>query len=38
MIEHWYEYLLAEIDYMKEYKQRLIADCVTGHVNVQKQK
>ena len=24
-----------EIDYMKEYKQRLIADCVTGQVNVQ---
>ena len=27
--------LQAEIDYMKEYKQRLIADCVTGQVNVQ---
>ena len=27
--------LQAEIDNMKEYKQRLIADCVTGHVNVQ---
>ena len=27
--------LLAEIDNMKEYKQRLIADCVTGQVNVQ---
>lgn len=26
--------LLAKIDYLKEYKQRLIADCVTGHVNV----
>ena len=26
--------LQAEIDYMKEYKQRLIADCVTGQVNV----
>lgn len=25
----------AEIEYMKEYKQRLIADCVTGQVNVQ---
>ena len=24
-----------EIDYLKEYKQRLIADCVTGQVNVQ---
>ena len=29
--------LQAEIDYMKEYKQRLIADCVTGQVNVQKE-
>ena len=29
------EELEAEIDYMKEYKQRLIADCVTGQVNVQ---
>ena len=28
--------LQAEIDNMKEYKQRLIADCVTGQVNVQK--
>ena len=27
--------LQAEIDYMKEYKQRLIADCVTGQINVQ---
>jgi restriction endonuclease S subunit len=27
--------LQAEIDYLKEYKQRLIADCVTGQVNVQ---
>jgi hypothetical protein len=27
--------LQAEIDNMKEYKQRLIADCVTGQVNVQ---
>ncbi len=27
--------LQAEIDYMKEYKQRLIADCVTGQMNVQ---
>ena len=26
--------LQEEIDYMKEYKQRLIADCVTGQVNV----
>ena len=26
--------LQAEIDYMKEYKQRLIADCVTGQVKV----
>lgn len=26
--------LEAEIDYLKEYKQRLIADCVTGQVNV----
>lgn len=25
----------SEIDYLKEYKQRLIADCVTGQVNVQ---
>ena len=25
----------AEIDYLKEYKQRLIADCVTGQINVQ---
>jgi type I restriction enzyme S subunit len=24
-----------EIDYLKEYKQRLIADCVTGQINVQ---
>ena len=29
--------LQAEIDNMKEYKQRLIADCVTGQVNVQKE-
>lgn len=28
--------LQSEIDYLKEYKQRLIADCVTGQVNVQK--
>lgn len=28
--------LQAEIDNMKEYKQRLIADCVTGQANVQK--
>lgn len=27
--------LQAEIDYLKEYKQRLIADCVTGQINVQ---
>lgn len=27
--------LQAEIDNMKEYKQRLIADCVTGQINVQ---
>lgn len=27
--------LQAEIEYMKEYKQRLIADCVTGQINVQ---
>lgn len=27
--------LQAEIDYLKEYKQRLIADIVTGQVNVQ---
>ena len=27
--------LQAEIDYLKEFKQRLIADCVTGKVNVQ---
>ena len=27
--------LQAEIDNMKEYKQRLVADCVTGQVNVQ---
>jgi type I restriction enzyme M protein len=27
--------LQVEIDYLKEYKQRLIADCVTGQVNVQ---
>lgn len=26
--------LEAEVDYLKEYKQRLIADCVTGQVNV----
>ena len=25
----------SEIDYLKEYKQRLIADCVTGQINVQ---
>lgn len=29
--------LQSEIDYLKEYKQRLIADCVTGQVNVQKE-
>ena len=29
--------LESEIDYLKEYKQRLIADCVTGQVNVQKE-
>lgn len=27
--------LQSEIDYLKEYNQRLIADCVTGQVNVQ---
>ncbi len=27
--------LQSEIDYLKEYKQRLIADCVTGQVKVQ---
>lgn len=27
--------LQAEIEYLKEYKQRLIADCVTGQINVQ---
>ena len=27
--------LQAEIDHLKEYKQRLIADVVTGQVNVQ---
>lgn len=27
--------LEAEIAYLKEYKQRLIADCVTGQINVQ---
>ena len=27
--------LEAEIDYLKEYKQRLISDCVTGQINVQ---
>ena len=27
--------LQSEIDYLKDYKQRLIADCVTGQVNVQ---
>ena len=27
--------LQSEIDYLKEYKQRLIADCVTGQMNVQ---
>lgn len=27
--------LQAEIEFLKEYKQRLIADCVTGQVNVQ---
>ena len=26
--------LQAEIDYMKEYKQRLVADCVTGQVKI----
>jgi len=30
--------LQAEIDYLKEYKQRLIADVVTGQVNVQNEK
>ena len=27
--------LQSEIEYLKEYKQRLIADCVTGKINVQ---
>lgn len=27
--------LQAEIEHLKEYKQRLIADCVTGQINVQ---
>lgn len=27
--------LEAEIEYLKEFKQRLIADCVTGQINVQ---
>ena len=27
--------LEAEIEYLKEYKQKLIADCVTGQINVQ---
>ena len=27
--------LEAEIEYLREYKQRLIADCVTGQINVQ---
>lgn len=27
--------LNAEIEYLKEYKQKLIADCVTGQINVQ---
>ena len=27
--------LAAEIEYLKEYKQKLIADCVTGQINVQ---
>ena len=26
--------LEAEIDYLKEYKQKLVADCVTGQINV----
>lgn len=30
--------LVSEIDYLKEYKQRLIADCVTGQVNVQNER
>ena len=29
--------LEAEIDYLKEYKQKLIADCVTGQINVQRE-
>lgn len=29
------EELEAEIEYLKEYKQKLIADCVTGQINVQ---
>lgn len=29
--------LKAEIEYLKEYKQSLIADCVTGQINVQQQ-
>ena len=27
--------LEAEIEHLKEYKQRLISDCVTGQINVQ---
>ena len=27
--------LEAEIEYLKEYKQRLISDCVTGQIKVQ---
>ena len=34
-IETLIKELQAEIDYLKEYKQRLIADVVTGQVNVQ---
>lgn len=30
--------LQSEIDYLKEYKQHLIADCVTGQINVQNEK
>lgn len=34
-IESLISELQSEIDYLKEYKQRLIADCVTGQINVQ---
>ena len=34
-IESLISELQSEINYLKEYKQRLIADCVTGQINVQ---